>query len=70
MTAAPLPALIEHFTSLEEPRMAGKCQHKLIDMVVIAVSGIICNADDWVTIAQGCSFFRTTTFSSIYNALG
>ena len=52
MSATVSPALREHFALLEDPRMPGKCDHKLIDMVVIAISGIICNADDWVTIAQ------------------
>ena len=52
MPANPTVALIDHFADLEDPRMAGKCRHKLLDMVVIAVSGMLCNADDWVTIAQ------------------
>lgn len=46
------PSIVEHFALLEDPRMEGKCQHKLLDMVVIALSGVICTADDWVTIAQ------------------
>ena len=57
------PTLTHYFASLEDPWVAGKCHHKLIDMVVIAISGIICNADDWVTIAQfgraKASWFRT-----------
>ena len=52
MPATPMSALIESFAELEDPRMAGKCHHPLIDMVVIAVSAIICNANDWVTVAQ------------------
>lgn len=61
--AVATPALMDHFSSLADPRMSGKCDHKLIDMVVIAISGIICNADDWFTIAQFGrakeSWFRT-----------
>lgn len=52
MPAKPTVALIDHFADLEDPRLAGKCRHKLLDMVVIAISGMLCGADDWVTIAQ------------------
>ena len=52
MPAPKTPVLIEHFAELEDPRLLGKCRHKLLDMLVIAVSGMLCNADDWVTIAQ------------------
>ena len=52
MPADSTPALIDHFAALEDPRLPGKCRHKLLDMVVIAISGMVCNADDWVTIAQ------------------
>lgn len=44
--------LLTHFADLDDPRLEGKCRHKLLDMVAIAISGIICNADDWVTIAE------------------
>ena len=44
-------SLVGHFSVLEDPRDAGKCRHKLIDVIVIAVAGVIRGADDWVSIA-------------------
>ncbi len=29
--------LVEHFSALEDPRCAGKVEHRLIDILVIAV---------------------------------
>jgi predicted transposase YbfD/YdcC len=52
LTTVTPPTLIEHFAELDDPRMTGKCRHKLLDMLVIAVSGIICQAEDWATIAE------------------
>lgn len=42
--------LIEIFSELEDPRMANKISHKLIDIVVIAVSGTLCGAESWTEI--------------------
>lgn len=52
MSTDPRLTLVDHFAELDDPRMTGKCRHKLLDMLVIAVSGIICQAEDWVTIAE------------------
>jgi predicted transposase YbfD/YdcC len=38
----------EHFKTLTDPRKAGMISHKLIDIITIAVSAIICGAEDWV----------------------
>ncbi len=40
-----------HSSTLEDPREARKCRHKLIDLVVIAIAAVICGADDWVAVA-------------------
>ena len=42
--------LIGHFANLEDPRDASKARHKLLDMVAIAIAGVMCGADDWVSI--------------------
>ena len=42
--------LIEHFSVLEDPRDASKCQHKLIDVIVIAIAAVLCGADDLANI--------------------
>lgn len=43
--------LVDHFTGLTEPR-SGKVTHPLLNIVTIAVCGVICGADDFVAIAE------------------
>ena len=45
-------SIIERFSSLSDPRILLKTSHKLIDIVVIALCGVISGADDWVEIAD------------------
>lgn len=52
MSTATSLSIAEHFASLEDPRISSKSEHKLLDIIVIAVCGVICHADDWVSIAQ------------------
>src|SRR6188474_2575744 len=43
--------LVEHFSGLEDPRCAGKGDHQLIDILVIAVCAVIACAESWNDIA-------------------
>jgi predicted transposase YbfD/YdcC len=43
--------LIEHFSELDDPRCAGKVEHRLIDILVIAVCAVIACAESWEDIA-------------------
>jgi predicted transposase YbfD/YdcC len=43
--------LVEHFSTLEDPRCAGKVEHRLIDILVIAVCAVIACAESWDDIA-------------------
>ena len=43
--------LVEHFSVLEDPRCAGKVDHRLIDILVIAVCAVIACAESWDDIA-------------------
>jgi predicted transposase YbfD/YdcC len=43
--------LVEHFSALEDPRCAGKVEHRLIDILVIAVCAVIACAESWDDIA-------------------
>jgi hypothetical protein len=43
--------LVEHFSTLEDPRCAGKIDHRLIDILVIAVCAVIACAESWDDIA-------------------
>ena len=43
-------SLIDHFSSIEDPRDPIKRRHKLTDMIAIAVAGVLCGADEWTSI--------------------
>ena len=43
--------LVEHFSELEDPRCPGKVEHRLIDILVIAVCAVIACAESWEDIA-------------------
>jgi predicted transposase YbfD/YdcC len=45
-------SLVYHFGSLKDPRVMGRTRHKLVDILVIAICGVICGADDWVSISD------------------
>ena len=42
--------LSEHFGRLNDPREEELVEHKLLDMIVIAVCAVICGADTWVEV--------------------
>jgi len=52
MTTSPIGSIEEHFSNLVEPRVVGRSDHKLIDIVVIAICGVICGAEGWTDIEQ------------------
>jgi predicted transposase YbfD/YdcC len=63
MAAQPSVASIKkHFRRLRDPRVEGRTKHRLIDLLVMALCGIIANCDDWPDIAlfarQRESWFR------------
>lgn len=37
----------EHFASLRDPRVVGRSDHKLLDILAIAILAMICGADGW-----------------------
>ena len=43
--------LFEELSILEDPRCHGKVQHRLIDILVIAVCAVIAGAESWEDIA-------------------
>lgn len=42
--------IVEHFASLDDPRIDRTKRHNLLDIVTIAICGTICGADSWVDI--------------------
>ena len=43
-------SLLDYLQVIAEPRMENKCDHKLIDIIAIAICAVICGADDWYAI--------------------
>jgi DDE_Tnp_1-associated/Transposase DDE domain len=43
-------ALMDHFGELEDPRIDRHKEHKLIDLLVLAICAILCGANDWVAV--------------------
>jgi predicted transposase YbfD/YdcC len=43
-------SLIVSFQNLPDPRVAGRCDHKLIDIIVITVCAVIVGAESWVDV--------------------
>ena len=41
----------KHFAKLRDPRVVGRTRHLLIDIIVMAICGVIANCDDWPDIA-------------------
>src|SRR5262245_1837530 len=46
------PAISRFFSSLPDPRIERTRRHSLHDMLVITICGVICGADDWVSIEE------------------
>src|SRR5438067_2384034 len=40
----------KYFEGVRDPRVAGRCDHLLIDILTIAILAVICGADDWTDI--------------------
>jgi len=50
MPKKPLEAIEEHFSKVIDPRKDRTKDHKLIDIIAIAICGVICGAEGWVDI--------------------
>ena len=61
----------EYFARLEDPRVDRTKRHQLLDILVIAVCGVICGADSWVEIEEfgkaKCAWLRN--FLSLPNGI-
>ena len=51
MAAATDRHLRDFFADLRDPRVTGRCDHELLDIILIVVCGTIAGADDFVSIA-------------------
>ena len=52
MKLKPKITLLDHFAKLTDPRIDRTKEHKLIDILTIAICGMICGADNWVAMEQ------------------
>ena len=52
MKLKPKITLLDHFTNLTDPRIDRTKEHKLIDILAIAICGTLCGADNWVAMEQ------------------
>jgi len=43
-------SLLESFADLEDPRLEYLCDHKLLDIVVLAICAILCGANHWTEV--------------------
>jgi predicted transposase YbfD/YdcC len=50
MPKRPLEAIEEHFSKVSDPRVDRTKDHKLIDIIAIAICAVICGAEGWVDI--------------------
>ena len=41
----------QHFGRVPDPRVQGRSEHKLLDILAISILGVICGADGWDEIA-------------------
>jgi hypothetical protein len=47
---AEVGSITKHFGKVKDPRIERSKRHKLIDIILIAICGVICGADSWVDI--------------------
>ena len=50
MAKKPLEAIEEHFSRVTDPRVDRTKEHKLIDLITIAICAVICGAEGWTDI--------------------
>ncbi len=52
MEANPIKNVQEYFSTLTDPRVDRAKRHKLMDIIIIAISAVICEADTWEDMAE------------------
>lgn len=52
MTSPFLEGIETHFAEVKDPRQFGKVEHPLINIIFLTICGVLCGADDWVSIVE------------------
>ncbi len=47
MSEQPFQSLEEHFGELPDRRVVGRCDHNLLDIIMIAICAVLCGAESW-----------------------
>ena len=47
MEKSGLERLAEHFEQLPDPRVVGRTDHRLVDILVLTICAVLRGADDW-----------------------
>ena len=50
MEQAPATSISRHFAGLTDPRVERAKEHRLVDIVTVALCAVLCGADDWVAV--------------------
>jgi predicted transposase YbfD/YdcC len=63
--------ILRSFAALPDPRMKRTRKHELLDLIAIAICGVICGADGWVQIAEfgRCKRKWFVTFLNLPNGI-
>ena len=51
-------SLIEHFKALPDPRVQGRCEHELLDILIIATCTLLCGGTGFDDMAGRCRAAR------------
>lgn len=52
MEKQPFASLEACFGDLPDPRVQGRCEHKLVDIVLVAVCAVLCGAESWSEVEE------------------
>jgi hypothetical protein len=52
MSEQPCASLEACFGDLPDPRVQGRCDHKLIEIILIAVCAVLCGAESWSQVEE------------------
>ena len=52
ITFTRVASINKYFASLKDPRVRNRTQHRLIDIVAVALCGVIANCDTWAEIVD------------------
>ena len=51
---SPIESINKQFDKIEDPRQSVKIDHPLINIIFMTICGVLCGAEDWVSIALFC----------------